>query len=186
MCVSPRLFVGRSVEEVLDRSAKAAIREICGTNRNRSGNRLRHCAEGARRLVMTPLESIAERLGTAEAWAERGGVLWLCCGPAQVRTLAEAMNDQHARFATITAHQLPGNEGFRLEYLWDLDGRLLGFAIALSGNSIDTICDLCEAADWIEREIHDGFAVEFAGRTCEPLLLRPGDKPGVNLREAPQ
>jgi NADH:ubiquinone oxidoreductase subunit C len=42
---------------------------------------------------------------------------------------------------------------------------------------------LCEAVDWIEREIHEGFAVDFMGREYEPLLLRQGDTPGVNLRE---
>jgi hypothetical protein len=37
--------------------------------------------------------------------------------------------------------------------------------------------------DWIEREIHEGFTVEFTGREYEPLQLRPGAKLGVNLRE---
>jgi hypothetical protein len=37
--------------------------------------------------------------------------------------------------------------------------------------------------DWIEREIHEGFALDFSGRVYEPLLLRQGDTPGVNLRE---
>ena len=36
------------------------------------------------------------------------------------------MNAVGARFVTITAYQLPGT-GFRLEYHWDLEGRLLGF-----------------------------------------------------------
>ena len=51
------------------------------------------------------------------------------------------------------------------------------------GAKIETIYDLCEAADWIEREVHEGFAIDFIGREYEPLLLRQGDKPGVNLRE---
>ena len=38
--------------------------------------------------------------------------------------------------------------------------------------------------DWIEREIHEGFAVDFVGREYEPLLLRQGDTLGVNLRDA--
>jgi Ni,Fe-hydrogenase III component G len=37
--------------------------------------------------------------------------------------------------------------------------------------------------DWIEREIHEGFGLDFLGREYEPLLLRQGDTPGVNLRE---
>ena len=129
------------------------------------------------------LEAIPEKLGITEPWVEKGGVHWLATGGLNVRTLAAAMNDCHARFITITAYQLPGEQGFRLEYHWDLNGKVLGFPFQLSGNSIESIFDLCEAVDWIEREIHEGFAVDFMGREYEPLLLRQGDTPGVNLRE---
>ena len=132
---------------------------------------------------MSLIESIPEKLGSSEPWIEKGGVHWLTASALNVRDLAKTMNALHARFVTITAYQLPGEEGLRLEYHWDLDGQLLGFPFLLAGNSIESIYDLCEAVDWIEREIHEGFAVEFLGREYEPLLLRQGDKPGVNLRE---
>jgi NADH:ubiquinone oxidoreductase subunit C len=93
------------------------------------------------------------------------------------------MNDWKARFITITAYQLPADQGFRLEYHWDLNGQLLGFPFLLAGNSIESIYDICEAADWIEREIHEEYALDFTGREYEPLLMRAGDQPGVNLRE---
>jgi hypothetical protein len=130
------------------------------------------------------LETLPAKLGIADPWVEQGGVRWLSPGALGVRDLAKAMNAAQARFVTITAFQLPGDTGFRLEYHWDLDGKLLGFPFLLSGNSIESIYDLCEAVDWIEREIHEGFAVDFLGREYEPLLLRQGDKPGVNLRDA--
>jgi NADH:ubiquinone oxidoreductase subunit C len=132
---------------------------------------------------MTPLEAISEKLGTTEPWVDTGGVHWLSPPSLKVRELAKAMNELHARFVTITAYQLPGEQGFRLEYHWDLDGYLLGFPFLLTGNSIDSIYDLCEAVDWIEREIHEGFNLHFRGRAYEPLLLRQGDTLGVNLRE---
>jgi hypothetical protein len=132
---------------------------------------------------MTLIDSILEKLGTAEPWIEKGGVHWLTASALNVRDLAKTMNALQARFVTITAYQLPGTEGMRLEYHWDLDGQLLGFTFLLASNSIESIYDLCEAVDWIEREIHEGFAVDFLGREYEPLLLRQGDKPGVNLRE---
>jgi NADH:ubiquinone oxidoreductase subunit C len=50
---------------------------------------------------------------------------------------------------------------------------------------MESIFDLCEAADWIEREIHEEYSIDFTGRDYEPLLLRKGDKSGVNLREDP-
>ncbi len=134
--------------------------------------------------TMTPLEAISERLGTTEPWVETGGVYWLSPGGMKVRELAKAMNELHARFVTITAYQLPGEQGFRLEYHWDLDGQLLGFPFLLAGNTIESVYDLCEAVDWIEREVHEGFGIDFSGHAYEPLLLRQGDTPGVNLRDA--
>lgn len=132
---------------------------------------------------MTALETIPEKLGIEEPWIENGGVHWLAPGAMKLRDVAKVMNSVQARFITITAYQLPRDEGLRLEYHWDLDGQLLGFPFQLAARSIESIYDLCEAADWIEREIHEGFAVDFLGREYEPLLLRQGDTPGVNLRE---
>jgi len=134
---------------------------------------------------MISLEAISEKQGITESWTESRGTHWLNPGAVSVRDLAKSMNQVQARFITITAYQLPGAEGFRLEYHWDLQGRLLGFPFVIAGNSIESIFDLCEAADWIEREVHEGFAVNFTGREYEPLLLRAGDKPGVNLRDVP-
>ncbi len=127
--------------------------------------------------------SAPEKPQPAEPWTKQGGVYWMDCAQVTVREAARAMRDVGARFVTITAYQLPGDGGFRMEYHWDLDGRLLGFRFPVIGNSIQSIFDICEAADWIEREVHEGFAIEFAGREYEPLLLREGDKAGVNLRE---
>ena len=139
---------------------------------------------------MTDLDTIREKLGTADAWIESRGTWWLNPGPASLRDAARTMNEAGARFVTITAYQLPGTEGFRLEYHWDLEGRLLGLPFTIAGNSpesarIDSIFDLCAAADWIEREIHEQYAIDFTGRAYQPLLLRQGDKTGVNLREDP-
>lgn len=134
---------------------------------------------------MTVLELIDQELGSIDIWRQEGAVMWLRVDPARVRRLATVMNECRARFVTITATQLPGDEGLLLEYLWDLDGKLLGFSIRPVSNSIESIFDVCAAVDWIEREIHEGFTMDFTGRDYEPLLLRAGDKPGVNLREVP-
>jgi NADH:ubiquinone oxidoreductase subunit C len=132
---------------------------------------------------MTSFDFISETLGSHETWVEKGGVHWLDPGKLTVRELAKAMNAIHARFITITAYELPKDEGLRLEYHWDLDGQLLGFPFQLAAKSIESIYDLCEAVDWIEREIYEGFAIDFVGRDYRPLLLREGQTPGVNLRE---
>jgi NADH:ubiquinone oxidoreductase subunit C len=132
---------------------------------------------------MSSLESISARLGSTEPWVEKGGVHWLALDATKLRELAKAMNEIHARFITITAYQLPKDEGFRLEYHWDLNGQLLGFSFPLAGKSIESIFDLTEAADWIEREIHEEYGLDFSGREYEPLLLRQGETTGVNLRD---
>lgn len=132
---------------------------------------------------MIALESLPEKLGLSAPLEERCGTYWLDPGNLPLRELTTAMNSLNARFVTITAYQLPKDEGFRLDYHWDLDGRLLGASFLLSDKTIESIYDLCEAADWIEREVHEEYAIDFAGRAYEPLLLRTGDKPGVNLRE---
>ena len=117
----------------------------------------------------TQLESISEKLGITEPWVEQGGAHWLAPGKKSVREITQVMNEVHARFITITAFQLPAGEGFRMDYNWDLDGQLLGLSFQLAANSIESIFDICEAADWIEREVHEGFGTEFVGREYEPL-----------------
>ncbi len=131
---------------------------------------------------MTIAESLKES-AAGEQWTEKYGASWMNGEGLKPREVAQEMNKLGARFVTITAYQLPGTEGFRLEYHWDLNGRLLGVPFVITGKSIESIFDLCEAADWIEREIHEEYAIEFTGREYEPLLLRAGQAPGVNLRE---
>jgi NADH:ubiquinone oxidoreductase subunit C len=132
---------------------------------------------------MTQLETISEKLGINVPWVNKGGVQWLEPGTVSIRELAKTMNELQARFITITAYQLPKDEGLKLEYHWDINGQLLGFPYKLASNSIESIYDLCEAVDWIEREIHEEYSIDFLGREYEPLLLRQGDTAGVNLRE---
>jgi NADH:ubiquinone oxidoreductase subunit C len=126
---------------------------------------------------------IPQVLASCEPYAEKNGVYWYTNENVNVRELVRAMNAVQARFVTITAYQLPKDEGFRLEYHWDLGGRLLGFTFHLSSNRIESIYDLSEAVDWIEREVHEGFGIVFTGREYEPLLLRENDAAGVNMRE---
>ena len=137
---------------------------------------------------MSTVEITSEMLASNEPYFEDHGVFWFNYDNMNVREVAKAMNAVQARFVTITAYQLPKDEGFRLEYHWDLAGRLLGFTFTLAGNtiesaSIESIYDLCEAVDWIEREVHEEYGIEFRGRDYEPLLLKPGDSVGVNMRE---
>lgn len=134
---------------------------------------------------MSTVEITPQVLAAREPYVEKHGVYWYTQENLKVREVATAMNAVQGRFVTITAYELPKNEGFRLEYHWDLAGLLLGFTFILTANSIPSIYDLCESVDWIEREVHEGFGIVFTGRDYEPLLLRENDAAGVNMREMP-
>lgn len=132
---------------------------------------------------MSLVEELVEQLRIRDTWTDASDVTWFATGNVDLRELATWLTLAGARFVTITATELPRDEGFCLEYLWDWNGQLLGFAFYLSGKSLPSIYDISEAADWIEREIHEEFGIEFTGRVYEPLLLREGDTVGVNLHE---
>jgi hypothetical protein len=88
-----------------------------------------------------------------------------------------------ARFIAITAVERPDKE-IRLDYQWDLEGQLLSGVFATTAQSIQTIADLTPAADWVERETHEYFSVEFSGREhTRPLMTRAGDPLGINLHK---
>ena len=134
---------------------------------------------------MSTVEMTPQLPPADEPYTEKNGVYWFSYDALNVRELVNAMNAVQARFVTITAYQLPKDEGFRLEYHWDLAGRLLGFTFILGGKEIESIYDLCEGVDWIEREVHEEYGINFTGREYEPLLLRENDAAGVNMREMP-
>jgi hypothetical protein len=132
---------------------------------------------------MNIVDEMVRTLNIGDTWTDTSGVKWFATGNTDLRQLAEYLGQAKARFVTITANELPRGEGFCLDYLWDLNGQLLGFPFYPSGKAIPSIFDVCEAADWIEREIHEEYAIDFGGREYEPLLLRAGDRVGVNLHE---
>jgi hypothetical protein len=131
---------------------------------------------------VSDLEDIVRELGAAAAWEEENGSPWLRPGALDVPHMAGVLLARGARFVTITALPEPEPGSVRLAYHWDLEGRLLTVEARTQDGRIASIRERCRAADWIEREIHDCFAVEFEGATLEPLLLRPGQAPGVGLR----
>lgn len=132
---------------------------------------------------MNNIEELAGELKITDVSTDISGVKWFSTGNLNLRELVPVLTRAGARFVTITATELPMNQGFCLEYLWDWNGQLLGFAFYPLGNSMPSIYDICEAADWIEREIHEEYSIDFTGRVYEPLLLRDNDRIGVNLHE---
>jgi hypothetical protein len=125
------------------------------------------------------LETIRSHLGTKQPWQQRADGWWLVDPDLDVEPIAGLMIGEGARLVTITAR--PAGDGeCRLGYHWDVGGRLFTFVTMTRGGSIPSIAVTCPAADWIERETHDYFAVNFTGREdLQPLVLRAGDRPGL-------
>ena len=131
---------------------------------------------------MTSMVDLAAELGAGQP-AEKNGSLWLTIPAPDVRRMAAAMDRRCARLVTISSSQLPENAGIALRYHWDLDNQLISVDTVAGAGSIASIRDICPAADWVEREIHEYFAMNFEGADYAPLMLRHGDAVGVNLRE---
>lgn len=124
-------------------------------------------------------ETIRTLLGTGQQWEKRSDGLWLEDPALDVQNMARLMVEAGARLATITARPTR-SAAHRLFYHWDMEGRILTFSTLTREEAVASISSICPAADWIEREIHDCFAVNFTGRDgLSPLLLRPDDPPGM-------
>jgi len=123
-------------------------------------------------------------LGLGEGWTWDKGSWWLeTAEDFDVRATTERLIALHARFIAITAMERE-DKVIRLDYQWDLEGALLSFTTAAKDGKIASIVDLAPAADWVERETFEYFAVTFTGRaTLLPLVTRQGDAVGINLRK---
>lgn len=124
-------------------------------------------------------EMIRTQLGNKQAWEQRADGWWLVAPDLNVVVMAQTMIEAQARLVTITARPAPDGE-CRLVYHWDSAGELLHFVTMTREGRIESVAAICPAADWVEREVHDYFAVDFWGRgDLRPLVLRPADLPGL-------
>ena len=123
-------------------------------------------------------------LGLGEGWTWDKGAWWLTTAEGfDLRAMVERLCALDARFAAITATE-QADGAMRLDYQWDLDGIFLSFSSLAQDKRAVSIVDIVPGADWAERETYEYFAVEFTGRaTLEPLMLRKGDTPGIQLKK---
>jgi NADH:ubiquinone oxidoreductase subunit C len=126
-------------------------------------------------------ETILSGLTAGSGWERRRDGRWAEVDGLDPRAMTRLLSKAEARWVTLTV--IPAGEGFRLIYHWDLDGELLNIATTIAGPRFQTIADLLPAAEWVEREMHDYYALEFIGREGTPaLMLRPDDEPGLFSR----
>ena len=91
---------------------------------------------------------------------------------ADVKTLAQAFKKAGGRLCTISALPLADGE-VELLYHFDLKGALYTVRARTRGKTAPSISGITKAAMWIEREIHDLFAVKFSGHPCLESLILP-------------
>jgi hypothetical protein len=128
-------------------------------------------------------DEILAQLSPGKSWEKRSDGWWLGTRDTDVEKMAHVMIESKARLVTMTAREDSDGE-FRIIYHWDLEGRMLNMVAMTDKGCIPSIAMIHPASDWMEREIHEYFAVQFNGRESSALYLNPGDSPGIFLDSA--
>jgi NADH-quinone oxidoreductase subunit C len=108
--------------------------------------------------------------------------LWLDAPHLDVLEMARRMAAAEALLSTISATALPDGET-ELIYHYRSGSAALNIRVCTTANSIPSIAPLCQAANWIEREIQDLYAVKFTGHPNPARLIRPPQLPEGFFRQ---
>jgi NADH:ubiquinone oxidoreductase subunit C len=100
-----------------------------------------------------------------------------------VTRMAAMLIDLDARLSTMTAIALQDGET-EVIYHFMVESTVLNIKVRTHKNTILSITPIMSAADWIEREIHDLYAVEFLGHPHLERFIRPPELPIGFFREA--
>ena len=107
---------------------------------------------------------------------------WMASAELDVQAMARLMLALGAPLSTMTGAALDARETALL-YHYVPDGASINFKTRTRDNRIASITPITRAANWIEREIHDLFCVEFVGHPGLARLLRPEQVPPGFFRE---
>jgi len=121
---------------------------------------------------------ILQDLPGAGSVSQRHQGIWMEAPALDVLAMARLMSEQRFRLATMTGIALENKET-EILYHYIRNRESITFKTRTRGNSIASIAPVTRSANWIEREIHDFFEVEFKGHPdLRRLLLPPGLAPG--------
>jgi len=114
---------------------------------------------------------------------ERDESLWISAPQLDVAAMARDMKALGYRLITMTGQAGEGDET-AIIYHYARREQYVSFKTSTRGGAIASVTPMLRMASWIEREIHDFFAVDFIGHpNLIPLLRPPGMKEGF-FREA--
>jgi NADH:ubiquinone oxidoreductase subunit C len=122
--------------------------------------------------IITQFSGIA---GSAQPIARTDGY-WVDSDPKGICKVAQAMKDRQARLSTITATAREDGET-DLIYHFICEKTPLNIRVTTTQQSLPSLANLLPAANWIEREIHDLYAVQFEGHPDMRRLTRPPEMP---------
>jgi NADH-quinone oxidoreductase subunit C len=97
---------------------------------------------------------------------------WMSAPALDVLSVASSMLARGARLITMTGMAREDGET-DLIYHYFLDGQAYHFRTQTHQQSEPSVAVLLPAANWIEREIQDLFAVHFEGHPSPERLVRP-------------
>lgn len=98
--------------------------------------------------------------------------IWMDLGEVNILVMAELIKNLEARLTTISAISIEKNET-ELIYHFAIGGQAVNVKTRTKANAIPSITTVFKAANWIERENHDFFDVDFIGHPNLVCLLRP-------------
>lgn len=123
---------------------------------------------------MTPIDiiSVLTRLTGATAVEARRDGLWMAAPLLDVRQMAGDMYRLGARLSTISAvAQSTGETEIIYHYL--LNRQAINIKVQTKNNALPSITPMVPSANWIEREIHDLYNVNFIDHPNLARLIRP-------------
>lgn len=118
------------------------------------------------------LETMLSAVPGAASFERRGAELWMDAPVLDVTAAASLLLDHGARLSTMTAIALEDGETDVI-YHYAKGSWACHLRVRTIGNSLPSITPVTPAANWIEREIMDLYAVTFTGHPNPAPLLRP-------------
>ncbi|HVN53084.1 MAG TPA: NADH-quinone oxidoreductase subunit C [Anaerolineaceae bacterium] len=107
---------------------------------------------------------------------QRADGYWIEAAGADPREIAGVMKAYHARLSTVTAVNRADGET-DLIYHFFLPKKPINVRVTTREQRLPSVATILPAANWIEREIHDLFAVQFDGHPDLRRLVRPPEMP---------
>lgn len=116
--------------------------------------------------------SVLSQLPGATTVETRRDGLWMAAPALDVRQMAASLHQLGARLSTISAVALPAGET-EIIYHYTVNRQAINVKAQTKNNTLASITPVVPSANWIEREIHDLYSVNFVGHPNLARLIRP-------------